>query len=135
MIWIRKWEMRKSTHPNRFVSLPQFSARLLQDSRSNTDMHPRAQPKSPVSCEDETKLPHALYICKYRITKVTLFKINMQRGSQCHSGNVYTGRSSQPRPRSGLLSQQTTRSGTKFPLNTFVRLWLKLNRLFNQLGP
>ena len=47
---------------------------------------------------------------------------------------MYTGRSSQPRPRSGLLSQQTARSGTKFPLSTFLRLWLKLNRLFNQLG-
>ena len=41
------------------------------------------------------------YICKYRITKVTLFKHATWR-----SVAMYTGRSSEPRLRSSLLSQE-----------------------------
>ena len=49
------------------------------------------------------KQPHA-YICKYGITKVTLFK-----RATWQSVAMYTGRSSQPRPRQrsqSLLSQK-----------------------------
>ena len=52
------------------------------------------------------KLPHA-YICKYRITKVTLFKINMQRGSQCHSEKcIQVGHHSHVRDLVSCLSKQ-----------------------------
>ena len=47
------------------------------------------------------KQPHA-YICKFRITKITLFK-----HATWQSLAMYTGwRASQPRPRSSLFSQK-----------------------------
>ena len=45
----------------------------------------------------------------------------MQRGNHTTVA-MYTGRSSEPRPRSSLLSQEDNGAGTKFPLNAVVRL-------------
>ena len=57
-------------------------------------------PKSFASYLGTNETATCLY-CKYRITKVTLFK-----NAAWQSVAMYTGRSSQPRPRSSLLSQK-----------------------------
>ena len=71
------------------------------------------------------KHPYA-YICKYRITKVILFKhVTWQ------SVAVYTGRwSLQPRPRSSLLSlkhHEVTKFHLKYTCQAVVEYTLKLN--------
>ena len=77
------------------------------------------------------KQPH-VYVCKYRITKVTLFK-----HATWQSVAVYTGRrSSQPRPRSSLLSQkhhEAEKISSQYTCQAVVEHTLKLNTSFNQL--
>ena len=67
------------------------------------------------------------------------FYLNMQRGSQCHSGNVYRSVTTATSAIWSVVSE-TPRSGTKkkflsIHLSCYGGYTLELNRLFNQLGP
>ena len=77
------------------------------------------------------KQPHA-YICKYRIINFTLFKYTTWQ-----SVAVYTGRwSSQPCPRSSLLSQKHHEAEKNFistHLRGFGGVHPQVNRSFKQL--
>ena len=89
--------LTKSVTSYQLITLNEIMALIPSSTEENTEFE---VPKSFVSCLGLNEQPHA-YICKYRITKVTLFK-----HATWQSVAMYTGRSSQPCPRSRLLSQK-----------------------------
>ena len=89
--------LTKSVTSYQLITLNEIMPLIPSSTEENTEFE---VPKSFVLCLGSNEQPHG-YVCKYRITKVTLFK-----HATWQSVAMYTGRSSQPHPRSRLLSQK-----------------------------